>query len=140
MSYLIDTNVISELKKRNPHPGVVDWFNQRPARSLYISVLTIGELRKGIEAMVEGARKTSFLDWLENDLRQYFAGRILPIDVPTAERWGQLCAVAERPLPVIDSLLAATALEHGLILVTRNQSDFDLPGVRVFNPWLECQP
>lgn len=140
MSYLIDTNALSELKKRQPHPAVLGWFAERPAASLYLSVLTLGELRKGIEAMTEGTRKTAFLDWLENDLPQYFAGRILPIDARTADRWGQLCAIAARPLPAIDSLLAATALEHGLILVTRNLGDFDLPGVRVIDPWKENQP
>lgn len=135
MSYLIDTNVLSELKKRQPCPAVVEWFSQRPASSLYLSVLTLGELRKGIEAMTEGTRKTAFLDWLENDLLHYFAGRILSIDARTADRWGRLCAMAARPLPAIDSLLAATALEHGLILVTRNRGDFDLPGIRVIDPW-----
>ncbi len=135
MSYLIDTNALSELKKRQPHPAVAGWFTERPATSLYLSVLTLGELRKGIESMAEGARKTAFLDWLENDLPRYFAGRILPIDARTADRWGRLCAMAARPLPAIDSLLAATALEHGLILVTRNLDDFQHPGLRVVNPW-----
>lgn len=135
MSYLIDTNALSELKKRQPHPAVAQWFAARPAGSLYLSVLTLGELRKGIEAMPAGARKTSFLDWLENDIPPYFAGRILPVDRRIAERWGHLCGTAGRPLPAIDSLLAATALEQGLTLVTRNVVDFDLPGLSVINPW-----
>lgn len=140
MNYLIDTNALSELKKRRPHPAVAGWFAKRPAPSLYLSVLTLGELRKGIEAMAEGARKMAFLDWLENDVSKYFAGRILPIDARTADRWGRLIGTAGRTLPAIDSLLAATAIEHGLTLVTRNLSDFDLSGVCVINPWKENPP
>jgi len=137
VSYLIDTNALSELKKRQPHPAVAQWFEARPPAGLYLSVLTLSELRKGIETMPAGARKTSFLDWLENDIPQYFGGRILPVDRRVAERWGHLCGTASRPLPAIDSLLAATALEHGLTLVTRNLSDFELTGIRMLNPWLE---
>lgn len=139
MSYLIDTNALSELKKRQPHPAVAGWFAARPAAGLYLSVLTLGELRKGIEAMTTGARKTAFLDWLENDIPRYFGGRIFSVDQRIAERWGQLCGTAGRPLPAIDSLLAATALEHRLTLVTRNLGDFALPGLRVINPWTDLQ-
>lgn len=137
MSWLIDTNALSELKKRRPHPGVVRWFDERPSESLHLSVLTLGELRKGIEAMPEGQRKASFRNWLEIDLPEYFAGRILAIDARAADRWGRLCAEAGRPLPAIDSLLAATALIHDLTLVTRNLTDFNLPGLTVVNPWDE---
>lgn len=137
MNYLIDTNALSELKKRQPHPAVLQWFAARPQVGLYLSVLTLGELRKGIEAMLAGARRTSFLDWLENDIPEYFGGRILPVDRRIAERWGQICGTAGRPLPAIDSLLAATALEHRLTLVTRNLADFDLPGLVIINPWQE---
>ena len=135
MKYLIDTNALSELKKRQPHPAVVQWFADRSAEALCLSVLTLGEFCKGIEAMTPGARKTRFLYWLKNDIPTYFGGRILPVDRRIAKRWGHLCATAGRPLPIIDSLLAATALEHGLTLVTRNLSDFDLPDLRVINPW-----
>jgi len=137
VSWLIDTNALSELKKRRPHPGVVRWFDERPSESLHLSVLTLGELRKGIEAMPEGQRKASFRNWLEIDLPEYFAGRILAIDARAADRWGRLCAEAGRPLPAIDSLLAATALIHDLTLVTRNLTDFNLPGLTVVNPWDE---
>lgn len=137
MSWLIDTNALSELKKRRPHRGVLRWFAERPAETLHLSVLTFGELRKGIHAMPEGDRRTAFAAWLEVDLPAYFAGRVVDIDAAVADRWGRLCADAGRPLPAIDSLLAATALVHGLTLVTRNLADFNLPSLRVVNPWNE---
>ena len=138
VSYLIDTNAISELKKRRPHPGVADWFAAHSGTSLYISVLTLGELRKGIEAMENGPRKADFRDWLQLDLAGYFSGRILNIDAHVADRWGQLLAEAGRPLPAIDSLLAATALEYGLTLVTRNLVDFRFLGLQLINPWAKA--
>ena len=135
MSYLIDTNVLSELRRKVPNPSVVNWFSNRPATTLYLSVLTIGELRKGIETLIDTSRRLALLDWLEADLPQFFIGRILLVDLAVADRWGRLVAQAGRPLPAIDSLLAATALQHGLHLVTRNQRDFELPGLEVINPW-----
>lgn len=137
MSYLIDTNALSELKKREPHAGVARWFAVQPADLLHLSVLTLGELRKGIHAMSEGTRKTMFSAWLDAEVPRYFSGRILLVDARVADRWGRLCAEAHRPLPAIDSLLAATALEHGLNLVTRNLGDFQYPGLHVINPWVE---
>ena len=127
MSYLIDTNVLSELRRKEPDPQVVRWISQRPATTLHLSVLTLGELRKGIAALADGDRKSRLLDWLEVELTGFFAGRILPIDATTADQWGRLMAQAGRPLPAIDSLLAATALTHGLTLVTRNVKDFNTP-------------
>ena len=135
MSYLIDTNVISELRRKKPDPNVVAWLEHRPASSLYLSVLTLGEIRKGIERLEDGPRKLDLLDWLEIDLPAFFSGRILPVDTRVANQWGRLMVEAGRPVPAIDSLLAATALTHGLILVTRNQSDFDYCGLEVINPW-----
>lgn len=135
MSYLIDTNVLSELRRKEPDPQVVRWISQRPATTLHLSVLTLGELRKGIAALVDGDRKSRLLDWLEVELTGFFAGRILPIDATTADHWGRLMAQAGRPLPAIDSLLAATALTHGLTLVTRNVKDFQHPSLTVINPW-----
>lgn len=101
-----------------------------------MSVLTLGEIRKGIEGVSDITRRQTLLDWLETDLPAYFMGRILPIDSAVADRWGRLVAAAGRPLPAIDSLLAATALEHDLILVSRNVKDFAGLPVQVFNPWL----
>lgn len=135
MSYLLDTNVLSELRRKTPDAGVVEWFSRRPASTLYLSVLTLGELRKGIEGVAEAERRMALTDWLETDLPGFFAGRILPIDVQVADRWGRLVAAAGRPLPALDSLLGATAAQHGLSMVTRNTRDFADLGLDVINPW-----
>lgn len=137
MRYLIDTNVISELRRRQPEPQVVQWFAQRPAQQLFLSVLTLGEIRRGVQRLPAGTRRVALLQWLQDELPAFFAGRIVDIDVAVAHRWGCLLAEAGRPLPAIDSLLVATALEHDLVLVTRNLKDVaDLP-VNVVNPWQE---
>lgn len=135
MSYLIDTHVLSELRRKLPNPGVVAWFLRRPPPTLHLSVLTLGEIRKGIEGVDDATRRQSLLDWLETDLPTFFTGRILSVDAAVADRWGRLVAAAGRPLPAIDSLLAATALEHDLVLVTRNTKDFFGLPVEIFNPW-----
>lgn len=135
MSYLIDTNVLSELKRKVPDQGVVEWFAQRPSQILYLSVLTLGEIRKGVEGVKDARRRQRLSDWLESDLRQFFYGRILSVDAAVADRWGRLVADAGRPLPVVDSLLAATALTHDLVLVTRNVQDFAGLPVQLCNPW-----
>ncbi|MGB0129831.1 MAG: type II toxin-antitoxin system VapC family toxin [Rhodocyclaceae bacterium] len=135
MSYLLDTNVLSELRRKAPNAGVVEWLGQRPASSLFLSVLTLGEIRKGVETVVEAPRRMALVDWLEADLPAFFVGRILPVDAKVADRWGRLVASAKRPLPAIDSLLAATALHHGLSFVTRNERDFADFGLEVINPW-----
>jgi predicted nucleic acid-binding protein len=136
VSYLIDTNVLSELRKRQPDAQVVRWMAERPATTLYLSVLTLGELRKGVEGLMQEARKRRLLDWLEVELPAYFAGRIVSVDAAVADRWGRLLSQARRPLPAIDSLLAATALAHGLTLVTRNLKDFQYPDLQVLDPWV----
>jgi predicted nucleic acid-binding protein len=135
VSYLLDTNVLSELRRKTPNAGVMEWFARRPASTLFLSVLTLGELRKGIEGLANMERRTALLDWLEAELPAFFTGRILPIDAPVADRWGRLLAAAGRPVPAIDSLLAATALHHDLNLVTRNVRDFVNLGVEIVNPW-----
>ncbi len=135
MSYLIDTHVLSELRRKSPDSAVARWFADRPAGTLYLSVLTLGELRKGVERLADPVRRLALLDWLETGLPAFFAGRVLAVDAAVADRWGQLQARAGRPLPAIDSLLAATALHHGLILVTRNVRDVSDLGAQVLNPW-----
>ena len=136
MSYLLDTNVLSELRRKTPNAGVVAWFARRPASTLFLSVLTLGELRKGVEGVSDADRRMALLDWLEADLPNFFTGRILPIDTHVADRWGRMVAAAGRPLPAIDSLIAATAVHHGLSLVTRNVRDFSDLGLEVINPWV----
>jgi len=137
LSYLIDTNVLSELRRKTPNSGVVEWFDRRPASTLFLSVLTLGEIRKGVEGVVDTHRRMALIDWLEADLPIFFTGRVLPVDAQVADRWGRLVAAAGRPLPAIDSLLAATALHHDLSLVTRNVRDFSDFGLQLINPWTE---
>ncbi len=135
MSYLLDTNVLSELRRKTPEAGVVEWFSRRPASTLFLSVLTLGELRKCIDGVKDAARRLALSDWLQTEMSMFFMGRVLSIDEHVADRWGQLVAAAGRPLPAIDSLLAATALVHGLSMVTRNAKDFEGLGLEVINPW-----
>ncbi len=135
MSYLIDTNVLSELRRKQPDPQVVAWLQARPPQSLFLSVLTLGEIRKGIERVTDIGRQQALLDWLEVELPNYFLNRLLNIDAHTADRWGRLMASAGRPLPAIDGLLAATALQHDLTLVTRNIKDFSGLQVKLISPW-----
>ena len=135
MNFLVDTNAISELRKKHPTPSVLAWFSCVPEERLYLSVLSVGEIRRGIEKLSRSEQRSSLLTWLERELIPWFGGRLLPVDLIVAERWGRLLAEAGRSLPTVDSLLAATALAYGLTVVTRNTADFDLPGVTVFNPW-----
>jgi predicted nucleic acid-binding protein len=137
--YLLDTNVVSELMKPRPNTRVAAWIDSTPEELAHLSVITIGEIRKGIDLLDEDQPRRALLQtWLDRDLRLRFAGRLLPFDDGVAERWGQLEAVAKRQrltLPTIDAQLAATALHHGLTFVTRNTGDIRPTGVPVFNPW-----
>lgn len=135
MSYLIDTNVISELARVRPSRQVAAWFDGTPDDTLYLSVLSLGEIRHGVEKLEEGGRKEKLRLWLERDLPAWFQDRLLPVSMDTAHRWGRLLSGASRSIPAVDSLLAATALEHGLRMVTRNVDDFQFPGLIVVNPW-----
>ena len=137
--FLLDTNVVSELMKPRPSPRVVAWIAATPESLLYLSVLTIGEIRKGIDLLDDDhRRRTALQAWLDRDLRVRFSGRLLPLDDSVAERWGQIEALARRrraTLPTLDAQLAATALQHGLTFVTRNTNDVRTTGVPCFNPW-----
>jgi predicted nucleic acid-binding protein len=136
MSYLLDTNILSEAVRRNPNKSVIKWLDQLPGEALYVSVLTLGEIRKGIETLADGKRREKLRLWLEHELPEWFADRVLPVDLAVADRWGRLLAEIGRPVPTTDSLLAATALRHELRLVTRNSADFEYPGLEVINPFL----
>jgi predicted nucleic acid-binding protein len=136
--FLLDTNCISELIRPRPEPRVVEWLESTDEGLLYLSVLTIGEIRKGVALLAQSRRRTRLETWLEVDLHVRFSGRILPIEVVVADRWGLLAAEAKRkgkPLSVIDGLLAATALEHNLTMVSRNDGDFANTNLTVLNPW-----
>ncbi len=135
MSYLLDTNIISETVRRTPNKSVIAWLDQIPGEALFVSVLTLGEIRKGIETLADRKRREKLRLWLEHELPAWFEGRVLPVDLAVAERWGRLLAEVSRSVPTIDSLLAATALHHELRLVTRNAGDFDYPGLEVINPF-----
>jgi len=138
VSFLLDTSVISELVKKNPRAQVVNWIDGQEESGLFLSVLTIGELEKGIAKLLASARKAKLLSWVRRDLAGRFGGRLLPIDARVAVRWGAIAGESERrgrPLPVIDSLLAATALVNDLQIVTRNVSDFERCGVACVNLW-----
>jgi toxin FitB len=135
MTYLLDTNVISEIIRKKPDRNVLTWLNNIPEETLFISVLTIGEIRKGIEKHPDTKIREQLRFWLETDLQIRFGKRKLPINEKVADRWGKLLAEAKKPLPVIDSLIAATALHYDLRIVTRNQKDFYYPDLDIINPW-----
>jgi len=136
MSYLIDTNVVSELTRPEPAPSVAAWFEEIADEALYLSVLTLGELRRGVEKLPVSKRKEKLRYWLEHELPEWFGNRLLPVDAAVADAWGRLQAIAERTRPAIDSLLASTALHHHLRLVTRNTADFGIKGLETVNPWV----
>jgi toxin FitB len=133
--WLLDTNVLSETVRPQPDAAVMAWLDSLQAEQLYISVLTLGELQKGVRLLADGRRRKTLSAWLDTTLPAWFEDRVLVIDAPVAERWAELLAQARRPLPAIDSLLAATALRHGLGLATRNVRDFEFEGLVVHSPW-----
>lgn len=138
--FLLDTNCISEVVSPKPEPRVLEWLDSADEDLLFLSVITLGEIRKGIAGLAPGKRRSQLEAWLETELRARFAGRILAIDTAVADRWGWLAAEAKRrgkTLASIDALVAATALEFGLTLVTRNVRHFSDISVRLLNLWSE---
>ena len=138
MSYLIDTCCISELVKKKPNPNVLKWFAGQDEFSMYLSVITFGELRKGIEKLPESKKKKELNQWVKEDLNHRFKNRVININMEEVNRWGKILATAEKngkALPAIDSLIAATAQVHDLSVVTRNTQDMEGSGVEVINPW-----
>jgi predicted nucleic acid-binding protein len=141
--FLLDTNVLSELTRPQPDRRVVEWLNTIDESLLYLSVLTLGEIRKGLTILATGRRRSLLEAWLDTELAARFGGRVLPIDHAVADRWGRLAGEAARrgaPLPVIDGLLAATALRHDLTIVSRNVRDFAAQGLASLNPWDNGKP
>lgn len=138
--YLLDTNCISELVRIRPEPRVQEWIASVDERALFLSVLTIGEIKKGVAGLAQDKRKLQLENWLLQ-LKLRFAERVLPIDEEIADHWGQLSATAKsqgKVLAVIDGLLAATALQHNLVIATRNVDDFAATPVLVHNPWSQA--
>ena len=136
--FLLDTNCVSELVRLTPDPRVLDWMESADESLLYLSVLTLGEIRKGIAVLPQSKRRTRLETWLEIDLQTRFGSRILPIDSAIADRWGFLAAETRakgKVLSIIDGLLAATAIHHRLTVVSRNVSDFRNTLVQVLSPW-----
>ena len=137
MSHLLDTCVLSEFKKKQPEQKVIDWLDAQIEESLFLSVVTIGEIQKGISLLSASKRQAELEVWLE-DLIYRYDERILPLDTEVMRRWGQLTGALEkqgRVLPLLDSLIAATTLAHNLVLVTRNEGDFAGTTVNILNPW-----
>ena len=135
MSYLIDTCALSEIVKPRPEPRLIDWFASVNSEALFVSALTLGEIRRGVERLPPGRKRERIGAWLEIELVQWFGERVLPIDAGVSDEWGRLAAKSARTLPAFDALIAATALRHRLALVTRNVADFAGLGVEVVNPW-----
>lgn len=141
MRYLLDTCVVSEFVKPQPSASVLSWLDARDEISLFLSVLTLGELQKGIEKLPSSRRRTALQAWLDHDLPERFAGRLVEVDEEVALTWGKLQGDGERrgqTLPAIDALIGATALVHGLVVVTRNERDIARTGVRVIDPWSDA--
>jgi predicted nucleic acid-binding protein len=136
--YLLDTNVPSEFSREQPNPRVVAWLKAQPATMLFLSAVTIGEIRKGLVVLPPGRRRSDLETWFHTDLLTWFRDRILPVTHAVADRWGVLDGQSQlkgTPLNTADGMIAATAVEHSLTVVTRNVKDFSGLGVDLFNPW-----
>ena len=140
MNYLLDTNVLSEATRPRPDARAAAWLSARPALTLFISVVSIAEIRKGILLLPEGKKRAKLENWLESELLPAFANRVIPLGEAEMNEWAALQASAEKSghrLPAVDSLIAATARCHGLTLATRNIHDFRHCRIPVLDPWAE---
>lgn len=140
MSFLLDTNVVSEWVKARPNPGVVGWLADTDEDRVFLSVVTLAELRYGVERLAAGRHRKRLDSWLRDELPGRFEGRVLPVDHLVADAWGAVVArrdAAGRPIGVIDAFIAATAEVHRLTIVTRNTSDFAASMTALVNPWTQ---
>lgn len=138
MRFLVDTNVLSEATRPRPEARVLEWLEAVDEDRLFISVVSIAEIRRGVALLPRGRRRDRLGEWLSRDLPDRFAGRVLAVDLDVAERWGDVMAASQASgatLEPLDAFFAATALAHDLTLATRNVRDFQACGVRLFNPW-----
>ena len=136
--FLIDTCAISEFIKDAPNLGLVEWMSRADSSTVYLSALTLGELRYGVALQHDRRKRNRLEQWLQSDVLRNFSGRILPFDAEVAERWGRVRADARKagsPIPTIDAMIAATAIHYNVAVVTRNEDDFSRTGVVVINPW-----
>lgn len=135
--WLLDTVTLSETIKVSTTPAVMAWLDAQRTADIYTSAICIGEIRYGVERLPPGRKKDDLRLWIVRVLEQSLQGRVIPIDISVAKTWAELRAIAPRSLPILDSLIAATALNKGLTVVTRNTKDFEAFGVDVFNPWAD---
>jgi toxin FitB len=133
--WLLDTVTLSEMTKPNARTDVLDWLSSQKPETFFTSAICIGELRFGIERLAPGQRRDSMRDWLAQIVASVLESRIIGFDNAVATTWAEARVQAPRTLPMLDSLIAATALNKGLTIVTRNTKDFEAFGVDVFNPW-----
>jgi len=136
MKYILDTNVLSETTKQQPDKNVLNWFSLVPDTDKYISVMTIGEIVRGIEKLSDATKQRKLSIWLNNIIYDGFSGRIVNFDIDVMTVWGKLQAKLPRTLPIQDSLIAAAALTRNMTIATRNVKDFEgIPNLKIFNPW-----
>jgi toxin FitB len=138
MKYLLDTCVISELTKKEPNQKIIQWIQEKHESDLCLSILTLGEIQKGITKLPESKKKNDLQEWLGNDLLQRFEGRIFTVTIAVAKKWGKVEGETEKKgekMPAIDSLIAATGIVNDLTVITRNTEDMERSGVKLFNPW-----